>query len=85
MKDIADKTIPKTSVVPKRFNKPWLSDICKDAIKQCNGPSRGSNENHQRVTYRIARAKARRDTRHSEKTRKRMSPRGIFQYRLNLY
>ena len=30
LKDIAEETIPKTSAVPKRFNKPWFSDICKD-------------------------------------------------------
>ena len=34
LKDIAEETIPKTSAVPKRFNKPWFSDICKDAIKE---------------------------------------------------
>ena len=36
LKDIAEETIPKTSGVPKHFNKPWVSDICKDAIKECN-------------------------------------------------
>ena len=36
LKDIAEETIPKTSAVPKRFNKPWFSDICKDAIKERN-------------------------------------------------
>ena len=34
--DIAEETIPKTSAVPKRFKKPWFSDICKDAIKERN-------------------------------------------------
>ena len=36
LKDIAEETIPKTSAVPKRSNKPWFSDICKDAIKERN-------------------------------------------------
>ena len=36
LKDIAEETIPKTSAVPKRFNKPWFSDICKDVIKERN-------------------------------------------------
>ena len=34
--DIAEETIPKTSAVQKRLNKPWFSDICKDAIKERN-------------------------------------------------
>ena len=71
LKDIAEETIPKTSAVPKRFNKPWFSDICKDAIKERNRalerfklePTEGNLN-----TYRIARAKARRDIRHSKKT-----------------
>ena len=32
LKDIAEETIPKTTAVSKRLNKPWFSDICKDAI-----------------------------------------------------
>ena len=36
LKDIAEQTIPKTLVEAKRLNKPWFSDICKDAIKQQN-------------------------------------------------
>ena len=71
LKDIAEETIPKTSAVPKRFNKPWFSDICKDAIKERNRalerfkpePTEGNLN-----AYRIARAKARRDIRHSIKT-----------------
>ena len=71
LKDIAEETIPKTSAVPKRFNKPWFSDICKDAIKERNRalerfkrePTEGNLN-----AYRIARAKARRDIRHSKKT-----------------
>ena len=27
LKDIAEQTIPKTSAVPKRLNKPWFSDM----------------------------------------------------------
>ena len=69
LKDIAEETIPKTSAVPKRFNKPWFSDICKDAIKERNRalerfkrePTEGNLN-----AYRIARA--RRDIRHSKKT-----------------
>ena len=53
LKDIAEETISKTSAVPKRFNKPWFSDICKDAI---NEPTEGNLN-----VYRIARDKARRD------------------------
>ena len=71
LKDIAEETIPKTSAVPKRFNKPWFSDICKDAIKERNRalerfkrePTEGKLN-----AYRIARAKAHRDIRHSKKT-----------------
>ena len=67
LKDIAEETIPKTSAEPKRFNKPWFSDICKDAIKECNRalerfkpePTDGNLN---------AKAKARRDIRHSKKT-----------------
>ena len=71
LKDIAEETIRKTSEVPKRSNKPLFSDICKDAIKERNRalerfklePTEGNLN-----TYRIARAKARRDIRHSKKT-----------------
>ena len=71
LKDIAEETIPKTSAVPKRFSKPWFSDICKDAIKERNRalqrfkrePTEGNLN-----AYRIARAKARRDIRYSKKT-----------------
>ena len=71
LKDIAEETIPKTSAVPKRFNKPWFSDICKDAIKERNRalerfkrePTEGNLN-----AYRIARAKARRDIRQTKKT-----------------
>ena len=71
LKDIAKETIPKTSAVPKRFNKPWFSDICKDAIKERNMAldrfKREPTEGNLNV-YRIGRAKARRDIRHSKKT-----------------
>ena len=71
LKDIAEETIPKTSAVPKRFNKPWFSEICKDAIKERNRalerfkrePTEGNLN-----AYRAARAKARRDVRLSKKT-----------------
>ena len=71
LKDIADETIPKTSAVPKCFNKAWFADICKDAIKECNRAlerfKRKPTEGNPNV-YRIVRAKARRDIRHSKKT-----------------
>ena len=71
LKDIAEETIPKTSAVPKRFNKPWFSDICKDAIKERNRalerfkrePTEGNLN-----AYRVARDRARRDVRLSKKT-----------------
>ena len=65
LKDIAEETIP------KRFNKPWFSDICKDAIKKRNGAlemfKRELTEGNLNA-YRIARAKARRNVRLSKKT-----------------
>ena len=36
LKDIAEETIPKTSAVPKHFNKPWFSETCKGVIKERN-------------------------------------------------
>ena len=36
LKDIVEKTIPKTLAVLKRFNKPWFIDTCKYAIKERN-------------------------------------------------
>ena len=64
LKDIAEETIPKTSAVPKRFNKPWFSELCKDTIKERNRtlerfkcePTEGKLN-----AYHTARAKARRD------------------------
>ena len=71
LKDIAEETIPKTSAVPKRFNKPWFSDICKDAIKERNRALERfklePTEDNLNA-YHIARAKARRDVRLSKKT-----------------
>ena len=71
LQDIAEETIPKTSAVPKCFNKTWFSDICKDAIKERNRalerfkrePTEGNLN-----SYRVAMAKARRYIRHSKKT-----------------
>ena len=88
LKDIAEETIPKTSAVPKRFNKPWFSDICKDAIKERNRalerfkrePTEGNLND-----YRVARARARRDVdsvrRHLGET---ISPSWIPKHRSNL-
>ena len=71
MKDIAEETISKTSAVPKRFDKSWFSDICKDAIKERNRAlerfKRERTEGNLNA-YCIARAKARRDVRLSKKT-----------------
>ena len=64
-KDIAQETIPKTSAVPKRFSKPWFSDICKDAIKERNRFKREPTEGNL-IVYRIAKAKASRNIRHSK-------------------
>ena len=36
LKDIVKEIIPKTSALPKRFNKPWFSDICTDPMKERN-------------------------------------------------
>ena len=71
LKDIAEETIPKTSAVTKHFSEPWISDICKDAIKERNKalerfkrePTEGKLND-----YRVARAKACRDVRLSKKT-----------------
>ena len=70
-KDIEEEIIHKILAVPKRFNKPWFSDICKDVIKERNRvPERFKREltEGNLNAYRIARAKARRDIRHSKKT-----------------
>ena len=64
LKDIAEKIIPKTSAITIRFNKPWFSETCKDAIKERNRalerfkrqPTEGNLNAH-----RIARTKAHRD------------------------
>ena len=42
LKDIAEETIPKTSAVPKRFNKPWFA---KMQSKRATEHLRGSNVN----------------------------------------
>ena len=60
-----------TSAVLKQFNKPWFSDLCKDAIKERNRalerfkrePTKGNLN-----AYHIAKAKASRDVRLSKKT-----------------
>ena len=71
LKDIAEDTIPKTSTVPKCFNKSWFSDTYKDVIKERNRalerfkrePSEGPLN-----AYHKARAKARRYIRYSKIT-----------------
>ena len=61
LKDIDEETIPNTSAVPKRFNKQWFSNICKDTIKERNRAldrfKREPTEVNLNV-YRIARVKA---------------------------
>ena len=65
---IAEETISKNSTILKHLNKPWFSDICKDEIKERNRApgkfKREPTEGNLNV-YRIARAKARRNIRHS--------------------
>ena len=70
LKDIAEKTIPKTSAVPKCFNKPWFTDTCKDTIKERNTALERCKRELTRGyldAYRNARTKARRDIRHTKK------------------
>ena len=70
LKDIAEKSIPKTSAVPKRFNRPSFTATCKDVTKTCNRAremfkceqTKGNLD-----AYRIARAKTLRDILHSKK------------------
>ena len=59
LKDIADKTIPKTSAVPKRFNKPSFTDTCKQVLERFKPEPTKDNLD----AYRIVRTKARRDIR----------------------
>jgi len=71
LKDIADETIPKTSATPKRIRKPWFNDTVKTVIKERNRvlerfkrePTK-DNLN----SFKIARAKARREIRQSKKS-----------------
>ena len=71
LKDIADETIPKTSAVPKRFNKPWFNNKCKNALQDRNRvlerfkrePTKDNLD-----SYRIARAKVRREIRQSKRS-----------------
>ena len=52
LKDIVEETIPKTSEVPKRFNKPWLTDSCvlkmnsQTSVKSVWNRIRKIKENH---------------------------------------
>ena len=67
----SSRTIPKTSAVPKRFNKPWFSETSKDAIKERNRAIERFKREPTDVNlnaHRIAIAKARRDIRHGKKT-----------------
>ncbi len=68
--DIAEKTIPKTSAKPKRVNKPWFDEECKEAmtarkrsIRQINNQATPENLN----AHRIFRAKARRTIKASKR------------------
>ena len=54
LKNVEEETIPKTSAVPKCFNKSWFIDICKHAIKEWIR----AFERFKLNAYRIARAKA---------------------------
>ncbi len=68
--DIAEKTIPKTSPNPKRFNKPWFNDDCKDAVKARKKSIRTINTNatpDNLNTHKKLRAKARRTIKASKR------------------
>ena len=84
LKGIAEETIHKTSAVPTCLNKLWFSYILKVATKEHNRGlerfKREPTEGNLNV-YLNARAKARRDIRHSKKTYLRW----ILKHRLNLY
>ena len=71
LKKISEEPIPKTSAVPKWFNKPWFSNIYRDALKEqiraLKRFKRDPSEDNLNA-YHIARAKARRDIQHSKKT-----------------
>ena len=69
--NIAEKTIPKTSTNPKRFNKPWFNDDCKEAIKARKQVLREFNTNPTQDNlnkFRVFRAKARRTIKESKRT-----------------
>ncbi len=67
---MSEKTIPKTSANPKRFNKPWFDEDCKEAIKARKKSlrkinSRATPENLNQ--HKILRAKARRTIKASKR------------------
>ena len=70
MIDAAKQSIPQTSTNPKRPDKPWYNDDCKQAVKDRKQALRKFNlrptkENHN--LFRISRAKARRTIRESKR------------------
>ena len=69
--NIAEQCIPKTSANPKRFNKPWYNDECKEAIRERKKALRDFNVRPTTANlsnFKIFRAKARRTIRQSKKT-----------------
>ena len=72
LKDVAEKSTPKTPAVLKRFNNPRFADTCKTLIKERNRDSTHGNLNTlpgaDPDAYCIARSKALQDVRHSKKT-----------------
>lgn len=71
LKTIADVTIPKTSAVPKRARKPWFNTNLKRLLNERNRAlARFKREPTQEnlSAYKIAKAKARRETRRSKRS-----------------
>ena len=67
---IADKTVPKTSKKPKRRDRPWFNDNCKEAIRERKQALRHFSRNPTTInhdTYKLFRAKARRTFKQNKK------------------
>ena len=69
--NIAEESIPKSSTSTKWVKKPWFTDDCKEAVKQCRAALRHFNDRpttDNLNNYRIFRAKARRAIKESKRT-----------------
>ena len=67
---VAEKSIPKTSTVPRRPSKPWFNESCHEAILERRRAldifgKRPTTANN--ISFKIARAKARRTTRRAKR------------------